>query len=115
MNHIHTTSNPVPANAGVQPTQIGQPFTVGRNLNPRPDPVSGHRPEWIRPRDARPIFGLGRAKLYDLAARGHIDTVSFRERGTKQGTRLFSADSIANYLARLAAEQATTRKQPDQD
>jgi len=61
-----------------------------------------HKPEWLRPRDAVRIFGLGRSKLYELIATGAIKSVSLRARGQKHGTRVISFDSLAAYLESLA-------------
>lgn len=59
------------------------------------------RPEWIRPKQATAIFGMGRTKLYELIAQNKIRTVSMRSRGAKHGTRLISYDSLAEYLESL--------------
>ncbi len=61
------------------------------------------RPEWIRPRQATQIFGMGRSKLYELIAQNKIKTVSMRSRGAKHGTRLISYDSLAEYLESLTS------------
>jgi hypothetical protein len=44
-------------------------------------------------------FGLKRSMLYELSARGLIKGVSLRKRGAAKGKRLWSCDSIRNYLA----------------
>ena len=56
-------------------------------------PVHGH--------DA--IFGLTRAKLYQLDGAGLIKSVSLREKHQQRGTRLFSTESVANYINSCAA------------
>jgi len=44
-------------------------------------------------------FGLKRSLLYELHSLGLIKGVSLRRRGTARGKRLWSIDSIRNYLA----------------
>lgn len=64
------------------------------------------KPEWVRPRAAAAIFGIGRARIYELINSGKIKSVSLRERGQKHGTRLISYDSLQNYLESLMEEQS---------
>jgi hypothetical protein len=44
-------------------------------------------------------FGLRRSLLYELHSLGLIKGVSLRRRGTTRGKRLWSIDSIREYLA----------------
>jgi hypothetical protein len=44
-------------------------------------------------------FGLRRSMLYDLASCGLIEGVSLRRRGAMRGKRLWSIQSIRDYLA----------------
>ena len=47
---------------------------------------------------------FGRAKLYDLLARGEIKSFSLKERGALRGIRLIDLDSLNTYLERKATE-----------
>ncbi len=82
-----------------------------RRLSPRASEIlaqhCGTLPIWIRPPKVGLDFhtGLSRPKLYQLAAEGHIRSVSIREPGQVKGTRLFDLQSILNYFDRLAAQQ----------
>jgi hypothetical protein len=64
---------------------------------------STHRPEWLRPKDIPKFFGIGRSKAYELISNGKVKSVSLRQRGQKNGTRLVSYDSLAAYLNSLAS------------
>ena len=63
------------------------------------------KPEWLRMPEAVRIFGISRAKLYDLIAKGRIKSVSLRERGQTKGTRLLSYDALHDYLEKLSDKQ----------
>jgi len=63
------------------------------------------KPEWYRPADAKGLWGISRAKCYDLINTGKIKSISLRERGQKTGSRLVSFDSTAAYFNRLSEEQ----------
>ncbi len=67
---------------------------------PSRPPILDHpyRPEWIDAVAVRAIFTLSRATLYRLAEAGKIRTTSLRERGKLKGRRLFSYDSIRQFL-----------------
>lgn len=54
--------------------------------------------EWWRVSEAVAATGLSKPKIYDLANRGLIKTVSLRERGQIKGTRLISIDSLRSFL-----------------
>jgi hypothetical protein len=60
----------------------------------------GLLPVWIRaPQTGREHYtGLTRSKLYELAGKGHIRSVSIRQPGQVRGTRLFYLGSILNFL-----------------
>jgi len=60
----------------------------------------GARPVWIRPPKNGNEFwsGFSRSKLYELAGRGKIRTVSIREPGQDKGTRLFELKSILDFI-----------------
>lgn len=60
-------------------------------------------PVWVRaPTDGHEHFtGLTRAKLYELAGKGHIRSVSLREPGKVKGCRLFNLQSMLDYIAKM--------------
>jgi hypothetical protein len=66
---------------------------------------NGTLPVWIRAPVQGPEFfsGITRPKLYQLAADGHIKSVSLRETGKLRGVRLFHLESILRYIARQAS------------
>ncbi len=63
-------------------------------------------PVWVRaPTDGHEHFtGLTRAKLYELAGKGHIRSVSLREPGKVKGCRLFHLQSMLDYVAKMEAQ-----------
>ncbi len=63
-------------------------------------------PVWVRaPIDGHEHFtGLTRAKLYELAGKGHIRSVSLREPGKVKGCRLFNLQSMLDYIAKMEAQ-----------
>jgi hypothetical protein len=60
----------------------------------------GVLPVWVRsPKiGAEHYTGLGRSKLYELAAKGKIKSRSIREPGQIKGTRLFNLRSILDFI-----------------
>ena len=56
------------------------------------------KPEWIRPADVKPYFGISRSKVYELIEEGVIKSRSLRKRGQANGTRLISYDSLSEYI-----------------
>lgn len=68
-------------------------------------------PEWISPKEAVRIFGLGRTTLHTLATKGKIKTSLIRARGTQKGVRLYSYDSI-RALIEEAAKPAPESQTP---
>jgi len=62
---------------------------------------SNGRPIWIRsPKQGVEFYsGLSRSKLYELAGKGCIRSVSIREPGQVKGTRLFNLQSILDFIA----------------
>jgi len=70
--------------------------------------ISPTRPEWADAKSIGHIFGICKSTLYRLADDGKIKSSSLRERGKLRGKRLFSCDSIANYIDRLAVGGETT-------
>lgn len=61
---------------------------------------AGQLPVWIRPPKQGVEFysGFSRAKLYQLAALGHIVSRSIRQPGQTKGTRLFLLSSILTFI-----------------
>jgi hypothetical protein len=57
-------------------------------------------PIWIRsPKNGTEHFtGFSRAKLYELAGKGAIRSVSIREKNAIKGTRLFNLASILAHI-----------------
>ncbi len=57
-------------------------------------------PVWIRPPKSGTEFysGLSRAKLYELATDGLIQSRSLRKAGQLKGTRLFHLQSILDFI-----------------
>jgi len=62
---------------------------------------SNGRPVWIRsPKQGVEFYsGLSRSKLYELAGKNFIRSVSIREPGQVKGTRLFNLQSILDFIA----------------
>lgn len=56
--------------------------------------------------------GLTRAKLYELAGKGAIRSVSLREPGRIRGCRLFHLASILEYIHRTEAASAQRGEPP---
>jgi len=61
-------------------------------------------PEFLRAADVRRIFALRKGTLYNLLADRKIRGCLLRVRGKKSGVRLFSADSIREYIRPQMAE-----------
>jgi hypothetical protein len=81
-----------------------------RSLSPRTwgllqDRANG-MPVWIRSPKAGTEFytGLSRSKLYDLANKRQIRSVSIREPNQIRGTRLFNLKSILDLFERIEEE-----------
>lgn len=56
------------------------------------------RPEWGDAKAVNRHFGLSRSTLHRLATSGKIRSSSLRERGKSKGKKLYSMDSIAEYI-----------------
>jgi hypothetical protein len=67
--------------------------------------INGNLPVFVRsPKFGTEYYsGLSRAKLYELAGKGHIRTHSLREPGQLKGTRLFHLQSILSYIGKCEA------------
>lgn len=65
----------------------------------------GFLPIWIRAPKGGPEYftGFSKSKLYDLAGKGLIRSVSMREPGRVSGTRLFELSSILAHIEAAAS------------
>jgi hypothetical protein len=66
-------------------------------------------PIWVRAPIRGPEYytGFSRSKLYELAHRGKIQSISIREGRQQKGTRLFELKSILAFIdSRVAAQKA---------
>ena len=64
--------------------------------------ASTTRPEWADCKGINRIFSIGKSTLYRLEAEGKIKSSSLRERGKLRGKKLFSCDSVAAYIEKMA-------------
>ena len=87
-NMKHTTTTAPPRAAKVNPT-----------AKPTAPP---DRPEWGDCRAVHARFGIGKSTLYRLEAEGKIRACSLRERGKLRGKKLWSMDSVAQFIERMA-------------
>lgn len=73
-------------------------------------------PVWIRsPKQGTEFYsGFARSKLYELAGKRAIRSVSIREPGQVKGTRLFHLASILEYIAKCEAEAEGTNLHGEQ-
>jgi hypothetical protein len=62
--------------------------------------VAGQDPEFLDAKGVEGRFSIRRSLLYELHNDGHIKSVSLRRRGQSRGKRLFSVDSIRQFLAK---------------
>jgi hypothetical protein len=60
--------------------------------------VAGRDPEWLDAKGVDGCFSIKRSLLWELYTGGHIKSVSLRRRGRSRGKRLFSVDSIRQFL-----------------
>jgi hypothetical protein len=81
-------------------------ITAGPPLDPVFEALSGEKPnllyypEYCDGGQIKALFGFSRATAYNLLADGKIKSVTFREKGKLRGKRLFSCESIRQFLAR---------------
>lgn len=61
-------------------------------------PTNETKPEFIRPGDARRIFGVSRPMVYQWIKAGNIESKVLRQRGKLTGIRLIPYDSIKAYI-----------------
>lgn len=69
---------------------------------------AGNLPVWVRANTRGPehFTSIGRSKLYELAGKGLIRSVSIRQPGPVKGTRLFHLQSVLDYVASCEATPA---------
>jgi hypothetical protein len=75
-------------------------------------PTDRPLPIWVRAPVRGPEYytGFSRSKLYELAQRGKIHSISIREPGQQKGTRLFELRSILDFIdARVIAQKANEK------
>ena len=76
----------------------GQQSLAADSVNATPAYVAGQDPEFLDARGVEGRFSIRRSLLYELHNGGHIKSVSLRRRGQSRGKRLFSVDSIREFL-----------------
>jgi hypothetical protein len=67
-------------------------------VNATPASVAAQDPEFLDARGVEGRFSIRRSLLYELHNGGHITSVSLRRHGQSRGKRLFSVDSIRQFL-----------------
>jgi hypothetical protein len=60
--------------------------------------IAGQDPEFLDAKGVEARYSIRRSLLYELHYGGHIKSVSLRRRGQSRGKRLFSVDSIREFL-----------------
>jgi len=70
------------------------------SVNATPAHIAGQDPEFLDARGVEGRFSIRRSLLYELHNGGHVKSVSLRRRGQSRGKRLFSVDSIRQFLAK---------------
>lgn len=65
-------------------------------------PANQDRPEWGDAKAVRARFGICKSTTIRLANDGKIRGCSLRERGKLRGKKLYSLDSVAAYIERMA-------------
>lgn len=81
--------------------RVGWYFTGVMKKNTKHTPPT--RPEWADCRNITRIYGIGKSTLYRLESEGKIRSSSLRERGKARGKKLFSCDSVAAYIEKMAS------------
>jgi hypothetical protein len=88
--------------------KLGEQITEKTTLPVHATPayVAGQDPEFLDARGVEGRFSIRRSLLYELHNGGHIKSVSLRRRGQSRGKRLFSVDSIREFLrAQMEADE----------
>jgi hypothetical protein len=78
----------------------GQTSLTTGPIHPTPAYVAGQDPEFLDARGVEGRFSIRRSLLYELHNGGYISSVSLRRRGQSRGKRLFSVDSIRQFLCK---------------
>jgi hypothetical protein len=60
--------------------------------------VAGENPEFLDARGVQQRFSIRRSLLYELMNRGCVKSASLRRRGQSRGKRLFSVESVRQFL-----------------
>jgi len=76
----------------------GQQTETTDPVNATPAYVAGQDPEFLDARGVEGRFSIRRSLLYELHNGGHVKSVSLRRRGQSRGKRLFSVESIREFL-----------------
>lgn len=66
-------------------------------------PTDPTRPEWGDAKAVRARFGICRSTIIRLANEGKIRSSSLRERGKLRGKKLYSLDSVAAFIEKMAS------------
>ena len=72
------------------------------NDNSSPTLPAPPRPEWIRAKDVRAVFGIGKGKLYEWIHSGKVRHITLKEPGQAHATRLVSWASLTELLDSMA-------------
>lgn len=69
-------------------------------------------PVWVRPPMGghEHFSGFSRSKLYELASKGLIRSVSIRGPGETKGVRLFHLGSVLDFIARCETESKSLQQ-----
>lgn len=106
MSHMTLTNdNGSPTSPAASPAQLAK-ARIQREVNERLGESQSGLPVWIRPPKGgtERFSGFSRSKLYELADKRLIRSVSIREPGAVKGTRLFNLQSILGYIESCEAE-----------
>jgi len=76
----------------------GQQSLTTDSVRATPAYVAGQDPEFLDALGVQARFGIKRSLLYELLNEGVVLSASLRRRGQSRGKRLFSVDSIRQFL-----------------
>jgi len=76
----------------------GQQSITTDPVHATPAYIAGQDPEFLDAKGVEARYSIRRSLLYELHYGGHIKSVSLRRRGQSRGKRLFSVDSIREFL-----------------